>query len=203
MIRPFLRLLAMAVAPIAGLAGPVPAVAHPHVWIDAVVTIHFEGGKISRIGLDWTFDEFYSAMVGADFDKNRNRRLDPDELDAIARQSEEALREVGYFAHIRLGATPYRIPKLERLEATVKDRRIRYHIAIPIEPPVDPAKTPLTIGVYDESYYIDVALDETDPVRFAGDRNASCHFALVPDAGNRIYFGMVTPTVIQLLCKAD
>lgn len=203
MVVPFLRRILLTVVPLGFLAGPVPAVAHPHVWIDAFVTIHFEKGKVHRIELDWTFDEFYSALVGGDFDKNRNGRLDPDELAAIAQQSDETLRQTGYFAHVRLGNAPYRVEAAEGMTATVKDRRIRYRFAIPISPPADPARTPLTIGVYDDSYYIDIALDQSDPVRLAGDRSASCHFALVPDTGNRIYFGMVTPTVVQLLCKAD
>ena len=38
-----------------------PAAAHPHVWIDGVVTFAFKDGRIVAIRQEWTFDEVFGA----------------------------------------------------------------------------------------------------------------------------------------------
>jgi nickel/cobalt transporter (NicO) family protein len=44
----------------AGRAEPVDA--HPHVWIDAVVTFVFEDGQLVGLRHHWKFDEFFGSF---------------------------------------------------------------------------------------------------------------------------------------------
>jgi ABC-type uncharacterized transport system substrate-binding protein len=69
--------------------------------------------------------------------------------------------------------------------------------------PVDPASADLALGVYDPEYYVELLLDEDDPVRFAGLPSGACIFELGEDTEHPIYFGMVYPLMIKLACATS
>ena len=45
--------------------------AHPHVWIDAVVTFVFADGQLVGLRHHWKFDEFFGSFVIEEHDVNR------------------------------------------------------------------------------------------------------------------------------------
>ncbi len=70
---------------------------------------------------------------------------------------------------------------------------------MPVTPPVDPAATPVTLSLYDQSFYIDVALAKENPIRIEG--ATPCKTAIVTDKGNPLYYGVFFPQRIDLRCK--
>ena len=58
----------------------------------------------------------------------------------------------------------------------------------------------LGISVYDETFYVDVILDEADPVTLSGPGAASCLYQLDEDAENPIYFGLILPQLVTVRC---
>lgn len=62
-----------------------PAVAHPHVFIDTGLTLHLDAhGRLTRVEVTWVYDEFYSLLITEDMG------LDPD-FDGVLTQAEKAL----------------------------------------------------------------------------------------------------------------
>lgn len=53
---------------------------HPHVFIDVEADVEIKDGKINSITQRWVFDEMFSSMVLMDYDKNRNKRIDLNEI---------------------------------------------------------------------------------------------------------------------------
>jgi ABC-type uncharacterized transport system substrate-binding protein len=53
-----------------------PVAAHPHVWIDAVVTFVFEDGHLVGLRHHWKFDEFFGSFVIEEHDVNRDGELE-------------------------------------------------------------------------------------------------------------------------------
>ena len=49
-----------------------PAAAHPHVMVNAAVTVNIVNGSISSITHVWTFDEFYTAQALDGLPKNKD-----------------------------------------------------------------------------------------------------------------------------------
>lgn len=192
----------LAFAALAGLLTllPRPADPHPHVWIDTVVKPQFVDGKLAAFKIDWTFDELYSFLVIDDFDSNKNGTLDLEELEALAKASEETLGATNFFTRVTLDNEPLRSIEFESLTASSHLERISYHFTAKLEKPVDIRTRNVSFATYDENYYIEILLNEDDPVRFEGDWPKACRFEIGQDHINKIYFDLVSPTVVRFPC---
>lgn len=189
----------MLVLPCAGSS----AIAHPHVWITDVTTFLFEGPQLVGLRHRWQFDEFFSSFVIEEHDADGNGAFDPAELAGVREGAFSNLAEYGYFTHARLDGAPVALDQVEDFQATIADGILTYEFTLPLPEPVDPAAVSVAAGVYDAEYYVEVLLDQEDPVRFRGMDSGACIFDIREDAGNPIYFGMVYPLVITLHCAVS
>ena len=48
--------------------------AHPHIFIENTLYLHFNGKGLAGIELKWIFDEIFSSMIISDCDSNKNKR---------------------------------------------------------------------------------------------------------------------------------
>lgn len=184
------------------VSAPPRAQAHPHIWIDAFVEVVFDDGQVTALRINWTFDPFFTGMAAADFDADGNAELDQAEAAELAANSAENLKDVGFFTHIWIGADPLDIAAAQDFEAWVKDGRLSFAFTVAMPQPIDPTKTTLAISLYDPTYYIEITPDPIDPLRFAGGA-APCLANVQPDPQRTIYFGLVRPTLMQLLCNTS
>lgn len=188
---------------VASMATGPSATAHPHVFIDNIAYVQFENGKITGLRFHWTFDDIFSFLLFEDFDKDKSKSFDKGEVKALRENAFEALKELRYFTHIRIDGQLMPVPRVESFEATAKDGNVSYSFVVPFEKPVDPRKSNLSFGVYDETFYVSVVHDEVDPVRFTGDGIQACHFKLGEDKANPIYYGMVFPKKVDVVCATS
>jgi ABC-type uncharacterized transport system substrate-binding protein len=196
--------LSAALAPVLLLAGGAdPAQAHPHVWITDVTTFVFENRQLVALRHRWTFDEFYSSFVVQEYDLDRDGHFDPAELAALREGVFDGFRQVSYFTHLYIDAEAWLFEVDEQFRATIEDGELVYEFTIPLPQPVDPDAVDLALGVYDPEYYVEVLLDEHDPVRFAGLPSGACTFDIREDTERPIYYGMVYPLAITLACATS
>ena len=197
----FLRLafLALALTAPACIASGA-ALAHPHIWIRAHATLQFENGKIVGILNEWTFDDFFSNAIISDFDKNKNKIFDPDEIKDVAANAFAALKEYGYFTHVRVNGKPVAIAETRDFVPSIKDGRVIYHFVAVLPQPVDPRSEKFDASVYDESYYVDVDLNPKAGVKLAGTGAEACKFAVVEDRASPLYFGTIFARRIEISC---
>jgi ABC-type uncharacterized transport system substrate-binding protein len=184
-----------------GRSGPVAA--HPHVWIDAVATFVFEGGSLVGLRQHWRFDEFFSSFVIEEQDANGDGAFDQAEIDAIREQAFGNLREYGYFTHARRGGDKLPLDQVSEFAARIEDDLLVYEFTLVLPEPVDPGAERVEAAIYDTEYYVEVLLNEDDPVRFEGIPNGACTFAIREDLENPIYYGMVNPLTIALSCATS
>ena len=197
------RVLAVVVVALATFAVAAPrALAHPHIWIDAFVEVLHDGPRIAGLRINWTFDPFFSGMAAADFDTDGDSMLDDDEAARLAETSAETLKDSGFFTHIWLNGELVQIDAVRDFKAWVRDKRLSYAFTVAFPEPIDPATTTLDVSLYDPTYYIEINMDAVDPLRFAGG-SPSCLINVQPDPQRTIYFGLVRPTLMQLLCAAS
>lgn len=195
-----LRSYLFALALLSGLVLPRPGDAHPHVWITAMVSFLFQDGKLVALRQAWAFDDFFSASLIADFDKDKNGAFDDAEQRALAGKAFAALREYDYFTRVRQGGETFPIKDAEGFSATLVNGLVFYGFTLPLGAPLDPAKGPITAGIYDDSFFVDVELDETDPVKFEGVPSGACKFAVREDPADAIYDGLVIPPSVTIEC---
>jgi ABC-type uncharacterized transport system substrate-binding protein len=192
-----------AIVPLLLLVEVDPAAAHPHVWITDVTTFVFEDRQLVGLRHRWTFDEFFGSFVIEEHDLDGDRRFDPAETAALRQGAFDNLEEFGYFTHLRIDGHAWPLREIEGFQASIEDGVLVYEFTLSLPQPVDPESADLAVGVYDPEYYVEVLLDEHDPVRFAGLPSGACTFDIREDTERPIYYGMVFPLAITLACATS
>ena len=180
-----------------------PLAAHPHVWIDAVATFVFEDRMLVGMRQRWVFDEFFGSFVIEEHDADGDGAFGQTEIEAIREQAFGNLREYDYFTHARLDGEKLPLADVSDFTARIEDGLLIYEFTMPLPEPVDPGAGRFAAGVYDVEYYVEVLLDQADPVRFEGVPSGACTFAIREDTANPIYYGMVYPLAITLHCATS
>jgi ABC-type uncharacterized transport system substrate-binding protein len=198
----FARRLLPALAALAG-AAPTPALAHPHVWIDNVTSFVFDGVRLKAVRLTWAFDEFFGTAIIRRFDENRNGRFEPEELAKLEPGAFANLKEYKYFTHILLDGKELAEVRVEDFQASVRNGQLIYDFTVPLPAPVDPSKVEVIVTVYDESYFVEVALEPNDPVRFHAMPPGRCAFAIREGSNNLTSFGIAPYQLVSLSCQAQ
>ncbi len=199
--RPILRRLGVSILGLVAIVGAASdAGAHPHVWIDTVATFVFERGKVVSIKLEWTFDEFFSESLLDSIHPKKKGTLDAKEIKELYEKDFTNLKNYDYFIHLRLGGKKLPIREVSDFSAAVLKGRVVYRFTVRLPSPVDPVATGIALGVYDESYYVEVAFAKEEPIRFEGGPDGACRYDVHEDRSTPIYYGMVFPQQVRLDC---
>jgi ABC-type uncharacterized transport system substrate-binding protein len=177
------------------------ASAHPHLWIDVAGTIQFDHDKVTGIRFKWTFDEFFSAGVIGEFDKNKNKNFDADEIEPLRINAFEGTKEVGFFTDIQINDEKLDIDTTRDFTARVEKGVAVYEFTVPLPEPLDPMQIPLTVSVYDQSYFVDIAFQGTQPIKLVGNGSAKCTIQITDDRANPIYGGVIYPKKASVQCS--
>lgn len=190
--------IALALVGLAALAGS--ALAHPHVWIDNVTTFRFAEGRIVAIRLRWTFDEMFGGSIIGQFDRNRNKRFEPQEMEALKKGAFDNLEGFGWFTHLTVDMKSVPVKAVTDFKASVENGRLVYEFTIPVDPPIDPLAARVGLGIYDPEFFVDVEVGGRESVRYEGLEGLACRTNTAENARNPIYGGQVNPMETILTC---
>ncbi|MFT6944650.1 MAG: ABC-type uncharacterized transport system substrate-binding protein [Yoonia sp.] len=152
---------------IAAFALPVPATAHPHIFVEAQVTVIFADDGAILVKLDWFYDDLFSLLVTSDLG------IDMDG-DLLLTTDEQALLDdqitawpPDYTGDLEVSQDVVALTLADKQNHTMTYERGLFHEAHirPIDAVADPA-APLEIRVYDPSFY--TAYELRTPVIIAG-----------------------------------
>jgi ABC-type uncharacterized transport system substrate-binding protein len=152
----------------AAMGCAVPAVAHPHVWVEAREQVLFDqAGKVEGIRNDWVFDEMYSAFAVQGLAKPGALATSA-QLAPLAKTNVESLKEFDYFTFAKSDGRKvvFAPPKDYFLEER-PDKRVVLHFTLPLATPLKPGRY-MSLQVYDPTYFVDFELAAKDPVQLAG-----------------------------------
>ena len=162
---------------------PVPAAAHPHIFVDTGFAFEFDdAGRLSQVKVTWQYDEFYSLLITEDL------QLDQDG-DGILTPAERARLigfdtnwDEGFNGDLEIHAGGARLALSGPLEATTaldQGRIISSHIRR-IAPTDRSRQGPISMKAFDPSYY--TAYDITLPVTLPARQQGECLLELIePD----------------------
>src|SRR5204863_5758091 len=75
-----------------------PALAHPHIFIDAKAKIVFDAeGRVTAIHNEWTFDEAYSSWSIQGLDTDNDGQMTGAEMQELAIENMDGLSEYEYY----------------------------------------------------------------------------------------------------------
>ena len=97
--------------------------AHPHVFIDTKVDVLPE-----KIIITWSFDEMNSAMLMEDYDKNKDKKLDPDEIAFMEKDHFKTLEPYSYFIHMSDGKDEFNLKRIIEFTAAFENKKTHLHL---------------------------------------------------------------------------
>ena len=183
------------------LALAAPAMAHPHILIDAKVTITFDdSGAVVGLHHDWTFDTAFSAWVIQGLDANGDRETSPDELQGLADENMTGLAEYGFYTTAGEMTDPLQFNPVGDQRMVYADGRTTLSYSLTTDRP-HPLGKRFELGVYDPEYYVAITFADAADVTLEN-APAGCVVVLeppkemAPDVQQRLY--ALGPDVTQL-----
>jgi ABC-type uncharacterized transport system substrate-binding protein len=116
-------------------------------------------------------------------------------------QSSGSLKNYSYFTYLQVGENRRRVGAVDDFTAEVKGKRLVYHFVVPVEPAVDPQQQSFGFLLYDETYYVYVAMADGHSVTYKGDVPGHCTESRKVDKATPLYFGFDFPTLIRITCQ--
>jgi ABC-type uncharacterized transport system substrate-binding protein len=181
---------------------PAAAAAHPHIWIDAIVTVQVENERIDAVRVEWTFDEFFSAVLLDDFDLDRSGGFDAEEVNRIYEAVEPNLRILGYMTHVQAALDYQKLERIRGFDAVVDDGLVRFAFEATLPEPVDPRERRVSVSLFDETYYIAISLKKSDPIRVEGRLPTGCDAERTTEQGPATMWGVIVADAVRVSCAA-
>ncbi|WP_108397207.1 DUF1007 family protein [Devosia submarina] len=169
----------LAGAAFALLAAASPALAHPHIFIDAQVTVVFdEAGQVVGLRNSWTFDKAFSVWMIQGLDTNGDRVTSPEELQELADENMLGLADFGFytFAGSQNDLMDFTPAGDQRMEFAEEQTTLSFALSATEPRSVDGV---FELGVYDPEYYVAISIDEPGDVVLEN-APAGCSVSLQP-----------------------
>lgn len=147
-----------------------PALAHPHVWVDARSEIVYEDGRIVAVRHIWRFDEMFSAFAIQGLDEDGDGILTREELEPLAEVNVTSLHEYGFFTFLESEGEDAAFGPPEDYWLEHEDELLTLFFTLPLAEPTEPADpgAEIVLDVFDPEYFVAFTLVEDDPVRLTG-----------------------------------
>ncbi|MCP4118457.1 MAG: DUF1007 family protein [Desulfobacteraceae bacterium] len=169
------------------------AFAHPHVFIEERVKFEFDTKGLAGIRMIWTFDDMFSTMVAEDFDKNKNKALEPEEVADVKKGMFDNLVHYGYYAFVKIDAKPFEVKYVSDFKARLNKGILTYEFLIPCHVTAASQPKVVTLTSYDPDYYCALFFAEDTPTIISGDTAVEVSATIRKDMETSYYFGMVNP----------
>jgi ABC-type uncharacterized transport system substrate-binding protein len=143
--------------------------AHPHTFIDSKISFVFEGNCFKGFVIVWIIDWMTTESIILEYDLNRDRVFNEQEVKEIEEWSFSHLKEFGYHTHLHYNERLYPVEKVEDFIAYIENDRLVYRFFIPFHVEAGEDFDILRVAFFDETFYCDLALIEDNPVSIRGD----------------------------------
>jgi ABC-type uncharacterized transport system substrate-binding protein len=151
------------------LAGPLacaaaPALAHPHILVDARAEVVFDGsGDLVAIRNVWRFDAPFSALALQGFDTDGDGTYSPQELQPLSQINMESLAEYEYFTWLTVDGAKQAFAAPDEYWLTFDGDQLTLFFTLPLAAPVRVASE-ATFQVYDPEYFVAITFVPDTPV---------------------------------------
>ncbi len=144
------------------VSGIIPAVAHPHVQVQASASLVFSGtGQVTAIEHHWQFDEAYSAFAVQGLDTNKDGTISREELAGLAKENTESLSEFDFFTKLKVDGKKLDFANPVDYWLDYTKGALTLHFTLPLKQPVKLARTS-GIELYDPTYFVSFVFREGD-----------------------------------------
>ena len=150
---------------------PLPASAHPHVFVTMQTEILYDDAKnLTGFKQKWTFDELYSSFAVQGLDKDGDAKFSREELQPLADVNVQSLSEFGYFTFPALGEQKLEIqqPKDYWNEVNPDGTVTLYFTSLLVKPVSAAELKAFSFSIYDPTVYVSFSFTDIQPVKQTG-----------------------------------
>ena len=165
------------------MAGAAPALAHPHVWIDAQVEMILnDANEATGVRISWTYDDLYSLYIVGDMglDPDWDGKLTPEEEVRLAGFDMKWDQGFPGDTYALQGGAPLELSPPTDWTAGYAGGKITSTHLRTFDAPVPVRDVPLIVQAYDPGYYVAYSIPG-DPMITGGAGCSAQVFA--PDLG--------------------
>lgn len=174
------------------------AFAHPHVFIDTNIAIDFDDSGIGYLDVTFSFDNMFSADFISQFDTDQNNKIDEQENKTIQEKAFSNLENYNYFVHVIVSGQKLEFKEVYYFQAQIKNNIVVYSFKLKPNIPIEKESATIKIAPYDQSYYIDVALNKKD-LKFENTEDYSFSYEIIEDKSQAYYYDQIYPDCLVLV----
>ncbi len=138
--------------------------AHPHIFVDARVTLLFDEQGLAGFRQEWTFDEMFGEFILEDYDANKNKRFEDKEVLKIKAEAFDNLKESDYFHIVQLNGKPFAVKYATDFSVQFKNERVVYTFTVPCHMKVAAKSTlDISLSLSDKTIYTDLVFTKDSP----------------------------------------
>ena len=167
-MRSMRSIIALAVTNGVAVLASFPAVAHPHVFVDAQAEIRFDAEqRVVEIQNAWKFDPAFSAYATQGLDADGDGNFSEAELKPLAQENVESLRDFGFFSYFTIGSDLVALLPPQKYWLEYQDERLTLFFVLPLEKPAGIA-APALLEIFDREYFVEFGFPEENGLILAG-----------------------------------
>jgi len=172
------------------------ASAHPHVEMEAKITLLAEAGGGQSLRVEWLFDDYYSGLIIQNNRRNGKGAFSSQEIESIRRKQFENTKEFNYFLQpVYDGGKPIRLLSVRDFTVRIEGDRLRYLFTVPL--PAQKTPKPLTVTLADPENFVKLIMPRYGAVEVEGPGKAKivCKRIRAPDI--QTVNGLIEPDAMR------
>lgn len=164
---------------------PPQARANPHVWVEARVTFEFRDHRVTGLTFVWRFDDYYSSHTIRSHDRNGDGVFTRPEMRALRADTFDPLVGSDYHVHVWAEGGKRVGHEIDRFTARIEEKRLVIEFSLPVTPPADPSKDPVSVSLFDPKNAVDFGFAPSGFLGVMGGLNPSCKFRVARGKGEQ------------------
>ncbi len=182
-------------------AAPLPAAAHPHVWVENSATFNFDAKKrLTGITHNWEFDPMYSAAIARDYKAGKDGVFPEKQVKKMLERPFGWLAQDAYLTPVYVNGEKRFADAMTGFAPVMRGETLVCTFTVTFKKPLEPLKDKVEVAIYDPQYYYDVVFGG-EPVRLSGIAPSACRWELYEDTERAEYFGLINPMTVKLCVK--
>lgn len=166
-----------------------PLSAHPHLFLEAQVQVNWPEDRPVSVTARWWMDQFFSASLIHDYDRNKNGRFDPEETRSLQAEAFSNLEKFGYFLFFRTGNKKSSPTAVREFKALQEKNLVVYEFTVDI--PREFWTGGLNVGVFDTSFFTSISYRNPGLVGLPGEGNYA--WEIVEDKARPVFYNPLDP----------
>jgi len=180
---------------------PATAQAHPHVWINYSMVAQTQGTVLVAMQQTWIFSKGFPFSLVGDFSHMpKSGPLNADYTATFKAQAFSLLKSSDYFTHVFVDGKAVALGEARNFSVSIEQGHVVYRFLLPLVKPVDFKRERVTLGVWDETYFVDFESAAQPVLTLSAGSPGSCKAAAFEDRDHPIFDGSVIPQASRLSC---